>query len=135
LVVGSDEAFNFGFMEVVFPTDMRRVGLWVTHGTVKLILKDSNNSNLATGGFMVTGNAGEFIGIERSSADVRGVTMGFPESFTIDDFTYSPAAIPEPTGILSSATSLALLIGYWQSKRRRNDARCAMGASRCITGG
>ena len=60
LAFGSDQAFGNGFMEVIFPTDVRRVGLWVTHGTFQLILKDSNNSNLATGDVMVTGSAGQF---------------------------------------------------------------------------
>jgi hypothetical protein len=102
---GSGEAFNNGFMEVIFPADMVRVGLWVTHGTITLFLKDSNNSNLATGDFQVTGSAGQFIGIQRDAADVRGVTIGFDQAFTIDDFTYSTTVIPEPS------TALLLVLG------------------------
>jgi hypothetical protein len=32
------------------------------------------------------------LGIRRATADVRGVTIGFAEAFTIDDFTYSGLA-------------------------------------------
>jgi hypothetical protein len=81
-----------------------------------LILKDSNNSNLATGDFSVTGSAGQFIGIQRDAADVRGVTIGFAEAFTIDDFTYSSTVIPEPSTFLLIAIGLTTLTG-----RRRVD--------------
>jgi hypothetical protein len=109
LAGGTDLAFGNGFMEVIFPADMQRVGLWVTHGTFTMFLKDSNNSNLMTGDVQVTGSAGQFIGIQRDTADVRGITMGFPESFTIDDFTYSPTAVPEPAGALLAMLGLGIL--------------------------
>jgi hypothetical protein len=101
LNTGTDEAFNNGFLEVIFPVDMIRVGVWITHGTnIQLILKDANNQNLATGDFSVTGSTGQFIGIQRDTADVRGVTILF-DAFTIDDFTYSTTVIPEPaSGLL-----------------------------------
>jgi hypothetical protein len=110
LVVGSDEAFNNGFLEVIFPTDMQRVGLWVTHGTFTMFLKDATNTNLATGDVMVTGSQGEFIGITRDTADIRGVTMGFPESFTFDDFTYATSAIPEPASMLLAVLGLGVFL-------------------------
>jgi len=113
---GSAEAFNNGFMEVIFPADMQRVGLFVTHGTITLFLKDSTKTNLSTGDFQVTGSAGEFIGIQRDSADVRGVTIGFTQAFTIDDFTYSPNLIPEPSSFLLIATGLTALVG-WRRQR------------------
>lgn len=116
LTVGSDEAFNNGFMEVIFPTDMIRVGLWITHGTgIQLILKDSNNSNLATGDFSVTGDGGQFIGIERDTADVRGVTILF-DAFTIDDFTYASTPIPEPSTLLLTAIGLTGLAGWRRAR-------------------
>jgi hypothetical protein len=112
LAFGSDEAFNNGFMEVIFPADVIRVGFWITQGSnIQLILKDSNNSNLATGDFSVIGNAGQFIGIQRDSADVRGVTIGFAEAFTIDDFTYSTAPIPEPSTSILVTLGLLALVG------------------------
>jgi hypothetical protein len=112
LMVGSDEAFNNGFMEVIFPDDVIRVGFWITHGTnVQLILKDANNTNLMTGDFSVTGNAGQFIGIQRDTADVRGVTILF-DAFTIDDFTYSSTPVPEPSSSVLIALGLTALVGW-----------------------
>jgi len=94
----SIEAFNNGFMEVIFPTDVQLVGFWITHasGSIMMILKDSTNTNLSTGDFQVTGIEGQFIGIQRDSPDVRGITIGFTESFTIDDFTFSAATTTVP---------------------------------------
>ena len=109
LQVGTDLAFGNGFMEVIFPTDMRRVGLWVTHGTFTIFLKDSTNQNLTTGDVQVTGNAGQFIGVARDTADVRGLTIGFPESFTFDDFTYAPTPIPEPASLIMAALGLGVI--------------------------
>jgi hypothetical protein len=112
---GSFEAFNNGFMEVIFPADVIRVGFWVTHGTITLFLKDSTNTNLATGDVQVTGSAGQFIGIQRDAADVRGVTIGFTQAFTIDDFTYSSTVIPEPSTALLLAAG-ATLLGAWRRR-------------------
>jgi hypothetical protein len=120
LMVGTDEAFTNGFMEVIFPADVIRVGLWITHGSnIQLILKDSNNTNLATGDFSVTGSAGQFIGIQRDTADVRGVTIGFG-AFTIDDFTYSSAPIPEPSSSLLIAMGLTALVGWRRVRKGRH---------------
>ena len=120
LTVGTDVAFTNGFMEVIFPANVTRVGLWITHGSnIQLILKDSNNTNLATGDFSVTGNAGQFIGIQRDTADVRGVTIGFG-AFTIDDFTYSIAPIPEPSSSLLIAMGLTALVGWRRVRNARH---------------
>jgi hypothetical protein len=118
LAGGTDQAFGNGFMEVIFPTDMRRIGLWVTHGTFTIFLKDSTNNNLTTGDVSVTGSAGQFIGIERPTADIRGLTMGFPESFTFDDFTYATTPIPEPLSIFPAALGLASLIRFRRTANR-----------------
>jgi hypothetical protein len=98
LATGSDEAFNNGFMEVIFPTDIQLVGFSITHASapITMFLKDSTNTNLSTGDFQVIGSEGEFIGIQRDSADIRGITIGFTESFTIDDFTFSAATTTVP---------------------------------------
>ena len=109
---GTFEAFNNGFMEVIFPADVIRVGFWVTQGTITLFLKDSTNTNLATGDVMVTGSSGQFIGIQRDTADVRGVTIGFTQAFTIDDFTYSTTPIPEPSSLLLISMGLTALVGW-----------------------
>jgi hypothetical protein len=99
-------------MEVIFPADVIRVGFWITQGTITLFLKDSTNTNLASGDVMVTGSAGQFIGIQRDTADVRGVTIGFTQAFTIDDFTYSSAPIPEPSSFLLISMGLTALVGW-----------------------
>jgi hypothetical protein len=75
-------------MEVIFPTLVSKVGLYVASGNLSLILKDSSNVNLATGDFQTTGTAGQYIGLQRASADVGGVTIQGQGAFTIDDFTY-----------------------------------------------
>jgi hypothetical protein len=116
LTVGTDQAFDNGFMEVIFPADVIRVGFWITHGTdIQLILKDANNTNHSTGDFSVTGSAGEFIGIQRDAADVRGVTIVF-DAFTIDDFTYSTTPIPEPSVAVLIGLGLTAMVGW---RRRR----------------
>lgn len=116
LSTGTDVAFTNGFMEVIFPADVVRVGFWVTSGAnIKLILKDSNNTNLSTGDVEVTGNAGQFIGIQRDSADVRGVTIGFG-AFTLDDFTYSSLPVPEPSSSLLVAMGLVALVGWRRAR-------------------
>jgi len=131
--VGSFEAFHDGFMEVIFPVDVRRVGFWITHGNVTLFLKDSTNTNLATGDFQITGSAGQFIGIQRDTADVRGVTIGFPQAFTIDDFTYSSTAmIPEPTSFLLIVVGLTTLVG-WRHVRNARGGGAAPHAGRAPT--
>lgn len=117
---GSFEAFNNGFMEVIFPADVSKVGFWVTQGSITLFLKDATNTNLATGDFQVSGTAGQFIGIQRDTADVRGVTIGFTQAFAIDDFSYSGRApIPEPSTYLLLAMGLTALA--W---RRVRSAHC-----------
>ena len=126
LAAGSDEAFNNGFMEVIFPTDMQLVGFWVTHASapITMFLKDATNTNLLIGDVQVSGTTGQFIGIQRPSADIRGITIGFTESFTLDDFTFSATAIPEPSttgllalGLLSLITLRRLGMMRWPGVR------------------
>jgi hypothetical protein len=119
LAGGSDEAFNNGFMEVIFPTDVQLVGFWITHAStpITMILKDSTNMNLATGDFDVMGSEGQFIGIQRDSADVRGITIGFTESFTIDDFTFSAATRTVPDTGATFALLFVSLIGLTAVRR------------------
>ena len=126
LVVGSDQAFGAGFMEVIFLNAASKVGFWVTHGAVTLILKDINNNNLTTGDFTITGNQGFFIGIDRGVADIGGITLlaaggATVVSFTIDDFTSSAST---PTATVPDAGSTLSLLGLafagltWCTRRR-----------------
>jgi len=119
LATGSDEAFNNGFMEVIFPTDIQLVGFWITHATtpITMILKDSTNTNLSTGDFQVTGSEGQFIGIIRDSADIRGITIGFTEAFTIDAFTFSGARTTVPDTGATFGLLFASLIGLTAVRR------------------
>lgn len=119
LATGSDEAFNNGFMEVIFSSDMLLVGFWITHasGSITMFLKDSTNTNLATGDFQVTGSEGQFIGIQRDSPDVRGITIGFTESFTIDNFTFSAATTTVPDTGATFALLFVSLIGLVAVRR------------------
>jgi hypothetical protein len=120
LATGSDEAFNNGFMEVIFPADVQLVGFWITHASspITMFLKDSGNMNLSTGDFQVTGSEGQFIGIQRDSADVRGITIGFTESFTIDDFTFSAATTTVPDTGATFVLLFVSLIGLTAVRRR-----------------
>jgi hypothetical protein len=112
---GSDEAFTNGFLEVIFPADVIRVGFWITQGSITMFLKDLDNSNLATGDVQVSGVAGQFIGIHRDAGDIRGVTIGFDQAFTIDDFTYRRHSVPEPSTALLLTVGATLL----GTRRRR----------------
>jgi hypothetical protein len=121
LEVGSDQAFGSGFMEVIFQTPVSKVGFWVTHGSVQLILKDTSNMNLASGDVMVTGTQGNFIGIDRGVADIGGITLLAvgAVSFTLDDFTSagSTSTVPDTGGTLS-LLGLAFAGLMWCARRR-----------------
>jgi hypothetical protein len=118
VVAPPEVLFDVGaFMEVIFPTAVSKVGLFVTHGSIQLILKDLNNSNIATGDASGTAVAGEFLGIDRGVADIRGVTILGSGAFTIDDFTYggkggSAPGVPEPGVGLCSVLAFAGLLGF-----------------------
>jgi hypothetical protein len=117
LFINSDEPWNNGFMEVIFfPGNVERVGFWITHGSVRLDLRDRTGSNLTTGDVTVTGNEGEFIGISRDgTSDIAVVALtvqGGGDAFTIDDFTYADS-VPEP------AQALLLLVGAVALAARR----------------
>jgi hypothetical protein len=124
---GSENAFGSGFMEVRFLNAASKVGFWVTHGAVTLILKDINNSTLA-GESTVTGLQGNFIGIDRGAADIGGITALVSGtnfvSFTIDDFTSSASTtttVPE-AGSTLSLLGLAFAGLTWCARRRAASA-------------
>jgi hypothetical protein len=117
LFIGSSEPWNNGFMEVIFfPGNVERVGFWITHGSVRLDLRDRTGNNLTTGDVTVTGDEGEFIGISRGTSDIAVVALivqGGGDAFTIDDFTYADS-VPEP------AQALLLLVGALALAARRS---------------
>lgn len=104
-----DEPFNFGFMEVIFPQAVARVGFWLTSGNITLFLRDGTGSNLP-GDSSATVEEGQFVGIARDTADVVVAAMGFPEHFTLDDFTYSTTPIPETGTLLNLGAVGAVLL-------------------------
>lgn len=97
LEINTTTAFGAGaFMEVLFPTAVSKVGFYVpfiTPGqTLTLFLKDAGAGNIvgADSGGLLT--AGQFIGITRAAADVRGLSLISSDGrFTIDDLTYGVA--------------------------------------------
>jgi hypothetical protein len=122
LVIATDEPWNGAFMEVIFfPGNVERVGFWVTHGPVRLDLRDRFGSNLTTGDVTVTGETGEFIGISRGgTSDISVVALtaqGKDGAFTIDDFTY-PDTVPEP----AAALLLGIGAGILGARRVRRPA-------------
>lgn len=109
-------------IEIFFPTKVARVGFWLNPslGNVLLIAADTN---FAFSGLpettLETGNvtAGNFVGIERATADIGGFKILALDStgFTIDDFTFGGGAttvIPEPSALvlLGSGLLAALML-------------------------
>lgn len=94
LVVGELTVWTNGFMEVIFPAEVSKVGFWVTHGSVSLSLRDRSGAELTTGDFSAVASEGSFVGITRPSADVAVAALlaNGVDAFTIDDFTYSRGA-------------------------------------------
>ncbi|MBI1841911.1 MAG: hypothetical protein HYR88_13815 [Verrucomicrobia bacterium] len=94
LVVNTDELFDQGFMEVIFPVKVSRVGFWVTHGTVTWAARDENGSNIDirvrgdSTDDAIVGSAGQFVGISFDRAVVKVVALNGGDSFTIDDLAY-----------------------------------------------
>lgn len=113
---------NFGpgaFIEVFFPVKVSKVGFWLNPslGDVLLVAADTN---FAFSGLPETtlesGNvtAGQFVGIERASADIGGFKIiGGASAFTVDDFSFGATTgtppIPEPGTWALLLTGLAAL--------------------------
>ena len=104
---------NQGLIEIFFPTKVSKVGFWLNPslGNVSLIAADTNfafsglpETTLETG----AGTAGNFVGIERPTADIGGfkiIALG-ANGFTIDDFTFGGA----PSTTVPETNTLALLV-------------------------
>lgn len=113
--------FNSGaVIEIFFPTKVSKVGFWLNKslGDVKIIAADTNfafshetETTLEDG----TVTAGNFVGIERPSADIGGfkILALTDKGFTIDDFTVggsSSSSVPEPAAIGFFACGLVALM-------------------------
>jgi len=114
------------FIEVFFPVKVAKVGFWLNPslGDVTLIAADTNfafsglpETTLESG----TGTAGNFVGIERPTADIGGfkiIGLG-NQAFSIDDFSFgTPAPVPVPASVWALTSGLAVL-----SMRRRRLAK------------
>jgi len=119
------------FIEVFFPVKVAKVGFWLNPslGDVALIATDTN---FAFSGLpettleSATGTAGNFVGIERATADIGGfkiIGLG-SAAFSVDDFSYGPPApIPVPASVLlfgSALTGLGLLRRRGAQRPRRD---------------
>jgi hypothetical protein len=110
------------FIEIVFINSLQsRVGAWLNPalGDVLFTAFDIGGNQLE----QFTGTAGNFIGVDRATADVRFVSiisLG-TGGFTVDDLTYAGSStsteVPEPGTIATVALGLAGLI------RQRRRAR------------
>jgi hypothetical protein len=130
LVINESEAFNFGFMEVIFPAGASSVGFWVTFGQVVMDLRDLDGNPLVTGDTSINGSAGQFIGISRDAADVRvAAIVGVTEAFTIDDFTYvmgtsSSPSVPEPGSVAGGLLASLFAGAFLRVANRRMKPGC-----------
>jgi PEP-CTERM motif len=119
--------FNSGaLIEIFFPEKVSSVGFWLNPslGDVLLIAADTN---FAFSGLPETelesGNvtAGNFVGIQRDSADIGGfkiIALG-TTGFTIDDFSFGggTTTVPEPSTWALLSIGLAAL-GYGARRAR-----------------
>ena len=104
---------NQALIEIFFPTKVSKVGFWLNPslGNVSLIAADTNfafsgltETTLETG----TGTAGNFVGIQRPTADIGGfkiIALG-ANGFTVDDFTFGGA----PSATVPETNTLTLLV-------------------------
>jgi hypothetical protein len=102
------------FIEIVFINALQsRVGVWLNPslGNVLITAFGPTAFNQLE---QFTGNAGNFVGFNRPTADIKHISIiGLAGGFTVDDLTYAgapTASVPEPgTFILLGLGSLALL--------------------------
>jgi len=118
------------FMEVYFPTKVSKVGFWINQQLdfVTLLALNTNFAFSREDEVLLQsaiGDAGFFVGIDRDTADIGGLKIfgRGAEGFTIDDFSYGPAAaVPEPGSLALLVVGLGLL---W--RQRRSQAKSATG--------
>jgi hypothetical protein len=117
-----------GLIEIFFPTKVSRVGFWLNPslGNVHIIAADTNFafSHLTETPLEASDvTAGNFVGIERPTADIGGFkieALGGTNGFTIDDFTFggaSTSTVPEPATFLFVGGGLLLAVVRPASRR------------------
>jgi hypothetical protein len=118
---------NSSMIEIFFPTKVAKVGFWLNPslGNVSIIAADTNFafSHLPeTTLESATGTAGNFVGIERPTADIGGFKIlgTGATGFTIDDFTVGGASspVPEPTDFFLVGLGLTGLL-YARTRRTK----------------
>ncbi|HEY7211397.1 MAG TPA: PEP-CTERM sorting domain-containing protein [Bryobacteraceae bacterium] len=122
--------FGSGAMiEIFFPTKVSKVGFWLNPalGNVELIAADTNfafsHQTETTLEMAPSVTAGNFVGIERATADIGGfkiIGLG-ATGFTIDDFTYggaSTSTVPEPSAFLLAGLGLVASLSLRKLRKR-----------------
>jgi hypothetical protein len=128
--------FNGGaLIEIFFPTKVSKVGFWLNPslGNVEIIAADTNfafsgiNETILEMGAVTAGN---FVGIQRATADIGGFKIealggATSKGFTIDDFTFgagTTSTVPEP-GTLALLACGLLAVSVWKRTGTKPSAR------------
>lgn len=116
-----------GFIEIFFPAKVASVGFWLNPSLANVTVIVAN-TNFAFSGLEEitlesgTGTAGNFVSIQRATADIGGVkilSVG-TDNFTIDDFSFGGSretSVPEPAAWALLPIGLAAL-GFRRRGRR-----------------
>jgi hypothetical protein len=95
------------------------VGIWLNPslGDALVTAFDSNLQSLEPG---ILGTAGNFVGFERATTDIKFISIvGGPSGFTVDDLTYAGATTTPPSEVPEPATLTTLGLGLMAVIRQR----------------